>query len=412
MNVIEFKDVWKKFEKGEKFNSLRDAIPYYLKLLARRKDDEMALKGKEFWALRGVDIEVKQGDILGIIGSNGAGKSTILKLLSKIMDPNKGEIRIVGRLAALIEVTAGFHPELTGRENVYLNGTILGMRKKEIDAKFDEIVDFSGLKDFINTPVKRYSSGMYSRLGFSVAAHMDPDIMLVDEVLSVGDMAFQSKCIRKMKQLLSSGATIVLVSHDLALVQNLCKRVMLLDSGKIISEGPANEIIPYYQDIVYKSSEMEIRKEINAVDYKVHVDDDVPVHLTNVTLLDSSSHPREKFKVGEPVAVKIDYAAKERIVGPIFSLEIIRSDSVLCCSSDTRADGFPINSIDGKGSIEIRLGEINLTPGVYIIKIAVWDKDMLNPYTVRKNDIIRFEGDGNRKHVTGGVFVKSFDWKY
>jgi lipopolysaccharide transport system ATP-binding protein len=412
MNVIEFNDVWKKFEKGEKFNSLRDAVPYYMRLLRPGKRDEMKLSNKEFWALQGVTFNVKKGDILGIIGSNGAGKSTILKLLSKIMNPNRGMISIRGRLSALIEVTAGFHPELTGKENVYLNGTILGMRKKEIDRKYDEIVEFSGLGEFLNTPVKRYSSGMYSRLGFSVAAHMDPDIMLVDEVLSVGDMAFQSKCIRKMKTLLTSGATIVLVSHDLLLVQNMCKRVILLDNGKVHKEGSAAEIIPYYQDTVYRASEKELRREISAGEYKVHVNDTTPVIITDVALIDGTPRSTDIFKIGEPVSVHIEYEARERIERPIFSLEIIRSDSVVCCSSDTRADGCTIESIEGRDSIEIGLGAINLTPGVYIIKISIWDKDMLHPYVVRKKDIIRFEADTHMRSIPKGVFIRNFVWKY
>src|SRR3989338_5611288 len=237
MNVIEFENVWKKFKKGEKFNSLRDSIPAFFKSLAGNKSDDI-LAEKEFWAVKGVSFNVKKADVIGIMGPNGAGKSTILKLLSRIIIPNKGAMRINGRLSALIEVTAGFHPELTGRENIYLNGTILGMKKREIDQKFDEIVEFSGISEFIDTPVKRYSSGMYSRLGFSVAAHVNPDVLLVDEVLSVGDIAFRAKCAQKMRELLKSGATIVLVSHQLSLIQNLCKRVILLDQGEIIMDGP------------------------------------------------------------------------------------------------------------------------------------------------------------------------------
>ena len=175
------------------------------------------------------------------------------------MSPTKGKMTIKGRLSALIEVTAGFHPELTGRENVYLNGTILGMKRKEIDRKFDEIVAFSEVEDFIDTPVKRYSSGMYSRLGFSVAAHMDPEILIVDEVLSVGDVAFQSKCAQKMRELMASGATILLVSHQISMIQSLCNRVILLHHGQLIKDGPTEEVIPYYQNITFKKNEEEFQ---------------------------------------------------------------------------------------------------------------------------------------------------------
>ena len=185
--ALEFDGVWKKFRKGEKHDSLRDLVPALVKALLSGNHRD-ALKTREFWALRDVSFQIKRGEAVGIIGANGSGKSTTLKLLSGILKSTRGEVKVNGKLSALIEVAAGFHPDLTGRENIYLNGTILGMRKPEIDRKFDEIVDFSGLEDFIDTPVKRYSSGMYARLGFSVAAHVDPDILLVDEVLSVGDM--------------------------------------------------------------------------------------------------------------------------------------------------------------------------------------------------------------------------------
>lgn len=249
MSVIQFQNVWKKFRRGEKVNSLREALPLFFRNIAKNNGQ---LKADEFWALQNVSFEVKKGDILGIIGPNGAGKSTILKLLSRIMIPNKGNMQIKGRLSALIEITAGFHPDLTGRENLYLNGAILGMKKKEIDCKFEQIVEFSGISEFIDTPIKRYSSGMTARLGFSVAAHMEPDILLVDEVLSVGDMDFQAKSAQKMKELLNSGATIVFISHNLPLVQKLCKRLILLEKGMVLKDGKPEEIIPYYEALVDK----------------------------------------------------------------------------------------------------------------------------------------------------------------
>src|SRR3989338_1868091 len=197
MYSVEFNNVWKKFNKGEKVYALRDLIPQMTKRMFTPNKD--ALKQEEFWAVKDVSFKIKKGEVLGIIGPNGAGKSTILKLLSQIMKPTKGEFVAHGRLSALIEVTAGFHPDFTGRENIYFNAAILGMKKKDIDAKFDQIVDFSGIEEFIDTPVKRNSSGMTARLGFAIAAHVDPEILLVDEVLSVGDKTFQSKCTQKMR---------------------------------------------------------------------------------------------------------------------------------------------------------------------------------------------------------------------
>lgn len=407
--ILEFTHIWKKFKRGEKINSLRDAIPNYLSLLLSRKKDADSLEDMEFWAVRDFTFSVTQGDILGIIGPNGAGKSTVLKLLSRIMMPDKGALHIGGRLSALIEVTAGFHPELTGRENVYLNGTILGMSRKEIDRKFNEIVEFSGLREFINTPVKRYSSGMFSRLGFSVAAHMDPDILLVDEVLSVGDMAFQGKCVRKMKDLLHSGTTIVLVSHDLGLVQNLCKRVILMNEGSSLKEGPAEEVIPYYQDLVYKKDEEELKQQMSSGS-RNRVNEETKIRIRRVLLHAGDGRHRERFNAEESLAARIDFTAAEKIERPVFALEIIRSDGVICCDSSTIADGFSIESIEGDGSLEIGLGKLNLVPGIYLIRITVWDKDILHPYVVRKNDIFRFERD-NLAGIQKGVFVASYTWK-
>ena len=204
----------------------------------------------EFWALKNVSFNVERGESLGIIGHNGAGKSTILKLLSNITSPTKGEIAINGRLSALLEVGSGFHPELTGRENTYLSGSILGMRRREITAKLDSIVEFAGVRPFIDLPVKRYSSGMYVRLGFSITAHLEPDILLLDEVLAVGDAAFQEKCKKRIRELHKRGTTLVFISHDLTAVRDLCERVLLLQKGEVAAVGSPDEMIRKYHDSV------------------------------------------------------------------------------------------------------------------------------------------------------------------
>jgi lipopolysaccharide transport system ATP-binding protein len=234
--------VSKKFKKGEIHDSLRDLIPAMTSRLIRKNAQE-SLRKNEFWVLRDVSFDVTRGEAFGIIGANGAGKSTILKHLSGIMKPTSGEIKVNGKLSALIEVGAGFHPDLTGRENIFLNGTILGMNRDEIRGKFDEIVEFSGLSDFIDTPVKRYSSGMYARLGFSVAVHVNPDILLVDEVLSVGDWAFRQKCMEKITSVIHGGATVVFISHNLRAVASICRRCMLLDHGVVRKIGSSEKVI-------------------------------------------------------------------------------------------------------------------------------------------------------------------------
>lgn len=251
--ALRMEHVYKKFRKGEVFDSLRDLIPALTGRMFRQQ--ELSERDKrEFWALQDISFEVKRGEAFGIIGPNGAGKSTVLKILSQIMKPTKGRMVVNGRLTALIEVTAGFHQDLTGRENIFLNGTILGMTKREIESKLDQIIAFSGLEDFIDTPVKRYSSGMYARLGFSVAAHVDPDVMIVDEVLSVGDYVFQQRCMERMRSVINGGATILFVSHNLKAVTELCQRTMLLEHGKVLTIGSTDEVAQRYLSDALKPS--------------------------------------------------------------------------------------------------------------------------------------------------------------
>jgi lipopolysaccharide transport system ATP-binding protein len=237
--------VYKKFRKGEVYNSLRDLLPALTGRMFRQQELRESDK-REFWALQDISFEVKHGEAFGIIGHNGAGKSTALKILSRIMKPSKGRMVVNGRLSALIEVAAGFHPDLTGRENIFLNGTILGMSKREVESKLDQIIAFSGIEEFIDTPVKRYSSGMYARLGFSVASHVDPEVLLVDEVLSVGDYLFQNKCVERMREVIRSGATVLFVSHNLKIVAEFCHRCLLLERGRAVRIGPAEEVISAY----------------------------------------------------------------------------------------------------------------------------------------------------------------------
>ncbi len=249
-----FEQVWKKYRKGETHDSLRDLIPSIMRRLRHNGDASQSLQEREFWSIRDVSFQVNKGESFGIIGHNGAGKSTILKLLSKILRPTQGRVAIQGRLNALIEVGAGFHQDLTGRENIYLNGAILGMKKREIDGKLEQIVEFSELSEFIDTPVKRYSSGMYARLGFSVAAHTEPEVFLVDEVLSVGDVGFQAKCMAKLQELISGGTTIVFVSHKIKQVAKLCHRVMLLNQGMVQYLGEPHVATQMYYDQVMARS--------------------------------------------------------------------------------------------------------------------------------------------------------------
>jgi ABC-type polysaccharide/polyol phosphate transport system ATPase subunit len=243
--ALRMEHVYKKFRKGETYNSLRDLLPALTGKMFRAQELN-AKDQREFWALQDISFEVKKGEALGIIGRNGAGKSTALKILCRIMKPTKGRMLVNGRLSALIEVTAGFHPDLTGRENIFLHGTILGMNKREIQSKLDQIIAFSGIEEFIDTPVKRYSSGMYARLGFSVAAHVDPEVLIVDEVLSVGDFVFQQRCIDRIRSVIKSGTTVLFVSHNLKSVTEICQSAMLLEQGKVLTIDKPDTVIRKY----------------------------------------------------------------------------------------------------------------------------------------------------------------------
>jgi lipopolysaccharide transport system ATP-binding protein len=288
--------VWKKFSRGERHDSLRDLIPALAKRMVRGvTPGATELKKQEFWALNDVNFEIRQGEAVGIIGHNGAGKSTMLKHLSGIMRPTRGRIDVYGRLSALIEVSAGFHQDLTGRENVFLNGVILGMTRAEIRRKFDEIVEFSGLADFIDTPVKRYSSGMYARLGFSVAAHLEPDVLIIDEVLSVGDFVFQSKGVEKMRSVLNSGATVIFVSHNLQAVADLCSRTMLMHRGSVVADGPTSQVIHTYMQ--------QLQTGINS--------DEKDVVIESVTSRGADG-PRADFNAGEKAWIDVRIRANRR----------------------------------------------------------------------------------------------------
>src|SRR4051812_41430632 len=256
--IIIFDHVYKKFARGEQHTTLRDLIPALISGWWNRKQkDEQALKAEEFWAVNDVSFTVPRGEALGIIGPNGSGKSTILKLLSGILRPDSGTYNVSGRLSALIEVGAGFHPDLTGRENIYLNGCILGMTRKEVSAKFNQIVEFAGVEEFIDTPVKRYSSGMAVRLGFAVSAFIEPDVMLVDEVLAVGDTEFRNRCLNRMNKMLRNGVTMILVSHNLSEVRNLCQTCLMLYKGQPQMQGETVKVIEEYHRIVGEKIKIE-----------------------------------------------------------------------------------------------------------------------------------------------------------
>jgi lipopolysaccharide transport system ATP-binding protein len=322
--------------------------------------------GDVLWALRNVSFELAEGEVLGVVGHNGAGKSTLLKILSKITPPTKGLIEIKGRVSSLLEVGTGFHPELTGRENVYLNGIILGMRKSEIDRKFDEIVEFSGVEKFLDTPVKRYSSGMKVRLAFSVAAHLDPEIMIVDEVLAVGDVAFQNKCLGRMEKVAGEGRTVLFVSHNTGAISNLCTRAIWLQNGCLVDEGDVNGVLGRYLkegSNLGKASSDEWSHEGSG-----------EARIKNVVIKDKDGYDRDAFTMGDTIEVKLNIEFYEEVksLPSDIAVFVSRGDTGMNVLHMTNTDaGFLTKGVTkGVHEYRVTIPDIMLYPGTY--HVSVW----------------------------------------
>jgi lipopolysaccharide transport system ATP-binding protein len=316
---------------------------------------------KEFWALRDVSFDVQPGEVVGIIGRNGAGKSTLLKILSRITQQTSGEISLRGRVASLLEVGTGFHPDLTGRENIFLNGAILGMNKAEIRRKLDEIVAFAGVDQFIDTPVKRYSSGMYVRLAFAVAAHLEPEILIVDEVLAVGDAAFQNKCLGKMGAAATEGRTILFVSHNLAAVHNLCRRTILLDGGQVVANGQTESILQQYVALNVKASNIPLSDRQDRIGTGV-------IRFSSVSLDDASGATINAFRSGEPARLVLHYenvAGQElRNVSVGVGIDDAMGQRIVNLTTVHTSEG-PVNIGADADTLEVRIDRLPLTPGKY-----------------------------------------------
>lgn len=313
---------------------------------------------EEKWALRDVSFDVKKGEALGIVGHNGAGKTTILKLLCNVTAPTRGKITIRGRLAALIEVGTGFHPELTGRENIYLHGAMLGMRRGEIDRKMDSIIDFSGVEKYIDEPLKRYSSGMYVRLGFSVAAHLEPDVVLLDEVLAVGDLSFQAKCLDRIAALRKTGATIVFVSHDLAAIYRLCDRALLLDRGWVVMDGSPREVVDVYQKMNFRSSERADER------------DSCPKPAECLGIQFSGNGSSHAVRTGYPMVARFSYRATEPIPNAVVRVSMYWPSGYLCAQL-TNESSVALALEPGDGEIIFQCPVLPIQPGLYRVDLAI-----------------------------------------
>ncbi|MFQ5814238.1 MAG: ABC transporter ATP-binding protein [Anaerolineae bacterium] len=336
---------------------------------------------EELWALKDVSFEVGRGEMLGIIGPNGSGKSTILKLITRILEPTSGRITVDGKVSALIELGAGFHPDLTGRENVYLNGSILGLSQEQMDAKFKEIVEFSELERFINVPLKHYSSGMYMRLGFAIAINVEPDILLIDEVLAVGDESFQKKCLAKIEELKSQGKTMVFVSHALETVRKLCDQAIWLEEGDIKSMGSSDKVIYDYLDDLRRKEGVALDEKHRHLRYELEEQQlenrwgSGEVKIYEVQLLDRDGEEKYVYQTGDAMIIRLHYEVKEPLADLTFGVGIHRSDGLHIHATNTLAQNIHYDARVGKGVVDLEYGELPLSTGTYAVSVGVWPDD-------------------------------------
>lgn len=360
---------------------------------------------QELWAVRDLSFDIMPGESLGIIGRNGAGKSTLLKLVARILRPTSGEVTVNGRVSALLELGAGFHPDLTGRENIYLNGSVLGLSKQQIDASYQAIVDFSELGDFIDVPVKHYSSGMYMRLGFSVAIHVEPDVLLIDEILAVGDQAFQTKCVERIFELQRQGKTIIIVSHHNEVVRSICSHVLWIEHGEMQAAGPMRTVLGEYATYWAGGQHKERSREGSGFRWGTR-----EMEMTGVRLCGLDGAVQDSFAPGSPMQVAIEYAVHRPVQQPHFDVTIFRADGLQVTAGQPFVAGPATGRLDGQGVVLYRLDRLPLVAGDYVLTVAVHDgrpeyaydcHELAYPFTVT----------GSREAQGGFVSVPAqWDW--
>lgn len=397
------------------FDFIKSPIKNYRKYrsLYRFEDVDVDFAGNKknpsdvIWALRDVSFQVQEGEVIGIIGANGAGKSTLLKILSRITEPTRGSAEIRGKISSLLEVGTGFHQELTGRENIYLNGTILGMTKKDVDTKFDAIVDFSGIEKYIDTPVKRYSSGMRVRLAFSVAAHLEPDILLIDEVLAVGDASFQSKCLGKMSEVSRQGRTVLFVSHNMAAVESLCDRAILLEEGKILADSETSQVIMQYLSRLHSNARsndlFSVPRESNLL----------PV-IQKLEFFDHEGQTISAVPARSPLTIHIHYKHSEPLKDPYFGLTFETTLGVMIFFVQTRMQAREFPDVPSSGVVTCRIPSLPLVPGNYFISPGCGAQSKQLDYVSRACSLSVTESDafgtGRLPHPERAIVLVDADW--
>jgi lipopolysaccharide transport system ATP-binding protein len=328
-------------------------------------------KPQDLWAVRDVTFAIEPGRCVGIIGRNGSGKSSLLKLIARIIQPTAGQIEVRGRVSALLELGAGFHQDLTGRENIYLNASVLGLNREQTEGLFDEIVAFSELGRFIDMPVKHYSSGMYMRLGFSVAIHVRPDILIVDEILAVGDQTFQAKCMDRIMEMKRAGVTILFISHDLSTIGNLCSDVIWLDRGRVRQVGPAEQVLAQYRDHLFQRVGEQLNLENDAGGFRRW--GSRLIEITGVRLLDDDGRETTIFHTGDSLRVEIAYVAHEPVTEPEFGLALYRHDGLHIAGPNTRVGGLEMGVVEGSGVVCYVIDQLPFLPGRYQLSAAIHD---------------------------------------
>jgi lipopolysaccharide transport system ATP-binding protein len=401
--IIKVENLSKQYRIGarqESFPTLRDSIAnaFRAPLAKFRRNGESA---NTIWALKDINFEVAPGEVVGVIGRNGAGKSTLLKILSRITEPTSGRADIYGRVGSLLEVGTGFHHELSGRENIYLNGAILGMKRNEIGRRFDEIVSFAEIENFIDTPVKHYSSGMYMRLAFAVAAHLEPEVLLVDEVLAVGDVGFQKKCLGKMRDVGRQGRTVLLVSHNMGAVLNLCERVILITNGQIQYEGQTYEGVNSYHQLGYAMCEGEVDLSF----HPARRPEALPL-LKTIRLLDSSGAPKGRFMAGEKMMIEFTFDPVIHLANPQFGVGVEDSQGSRIFAVATYLANSQLPPLRGPCKVTCHIEELILAPGRYILSLSAGEPD--NTLLDALECAVAFEVDhgnyfGNGSNVTAGL---------
>jgi ABC-2 type transport system ATP-binding protein len=356
----------------------------------------------EFWALRDVSFEIPRGSTFGLIGENGSGKSTLLKCIARILQPDRGSITATGSLAALLELGSGFHPELSGRENIYLNGSIVGLPRRTLDERFDEIVDFAGVREFIDQPVKNYSSGMYVRLGFSVAINVDPDILLVDEVLAVGDASFQAKCMEKFADFRAQGKTVVIVSHATETMRSMCDQVAWLEHGRLLAVGKPDQLVDEYTDSTHVD-------RVTSVDGSTRWGSGEAT-IERLEVLDAHGAPTTAARTGDQVTIRITFRADQPIERPVFGLALETLDGVYVWASNTRDADYVPDRIAGAGLVELAVPRLMLLPGTYDLHASIVDFTTQHTYDFIRRSA-RFDVDHGTPRESGGIVSLGGAWQ-